>query len=87
MGNSRQQWRLDILEGHKASIYPILEWIFDNIDRLKERVYLAQFLTRIEVPIEEQQHPDIKSLMIQVDQKMEEFKVPHFIIQFLIFTY
>jgi len=32
---------LDLLEGKKAAIYPILKWVFDDVDRLKERVYLG----------------------------------------------
>ena len=36
-----QRWRLDILEGNKLSIYPILKWLFEDVDRLKERVYLG----------------------------------------------
>lgn len=70
----RQKWRLDILEGNKAAVYPVLEWIFNNVDRLKERVYLASYLTRIEVPPEEQS-PDVVRLIGLVDRKMEEFKV------------
>ena len=61
------------MEGHKTAVYPILEWIFTNVDRLKERVYLASFLTRIEVPLEDQS-PEVVRLMNTVDQKMEEFK-------------
>lgn len=38
------------MEGEKASIHPILEWIFKNVDILKERAYLAKYLTKIEIP-------------------------------------
>lgn len=46
----RQQWRRSIVEGEKMVIYPILEWIFKNVDVLKERAYLAKYLTKIDVP-------------------------------------
>lgn len=46
----RQQWRCNIVEGEKTVIYPILEWIFKNVDMLKERTYLAKYLTKIDVP-------------------------------------
>ena len=81
---------MDLLEGKKAAIYPILKWVFDDVDRLKERVYLgyglfltinsnfilfiSRYLTRIEVPLEEQS-PEIIRLLNTIEQKMEEFKV------------
>uniref|UniRef100_A0A915D572 IFT81 calponin homology domain-containing protein n=1 Tax=Ditylenchus dipsaci TaxID=166011 RepID=A0A915D572_9BILA len=71
-----QKWRLDILEGNKTAIYPVLEWMFDNVDRLKERVYLASFLTKVEVPVEEQS-PDVLRVINLVEQKMQEFKEVH----------
>lgn len=71
-----QKWRLDLLEGKKTAIYPILKWVFDDVDRLKERVYLGRYLTRIEVPLEEQS-PEIIRLLNTIEQKMEEFKVLH----------
>uniref|UniRef100_A0AC34FPQ7 IFT81 calponin homology domain-containing protein n=1 Tax=Panagrolaimus sp. ES5 TaxID=591445 RepID=A0AC34FPQ7_9BILA len=71
-----QRWRLEILEGEKSAIYPVLEWIFNNVDRLKERVYLARYLTRIEVPPEEIT-PDIQRVQNAITDKMEEFKHIH----------
>uniref|UniRef100_A0A914YBU3 IFT81 calponin homology domain-containing protein n=1 Tax=Panagrolaimus superbus TaxID=310955 RepID=A0A914YBU3_9BILA len=71
-----QRWRLEILEGEKSAIYPVLEWIFNNVDRLKERVYLARYLTRIEVPPEEVT-PDIQRVQNGITDKMEEFKHIH----------
>ncbi|CAD5228974.1 unnamed protein product [Bursaphelenchus okinawaensis] len=71
-----QAWRLDLLEGQKQAVYPILEWIFNDIDRLKERVYLANYLTITDIPIEEQS-PDVQQLMGKVQQKMQEFKTLH----------
>jgi intraflagellar transport protein 81 len=68
---------LDILEGNKQAIYPVLEWIFNNVDRLKERVYLANYLTKIEVPPEEQS-AELSKLSAVIEQKMDEFKVSLF---------
>lgn len=62
------------MEGNKLAIYPILEWIFENFERLKERVYLAKYLTKINVPVEAQT-PEVMRLMNTVNEKMEEFKV------------
>uniref|UniRef100_A0A183C809 G protein gamma domain-containing protein n=1 Tax=Globodera pallida TaxID=36090 RepID=A0A183C809_GLOPA len=71
-----QRWRLELLEGQKSVVFPILEWIFANVDRLKERVYLASYLTRVEVQLEHQS-PEVVRLMNAVEQKMEEFKELH----------
>lgn len=68
------KWRLDILEGNKVSIYPILSWIFENVDRLKERIYLSNYLTRVEVPVEKQS-PEVVRIMNNIEEKMNEFKV------------
>lgn len=62
------------MEGKKEAIYPVMEWIFNNVDRLKERVYLANYLTKIEVPAEEQS-AEITKISSVIEQKMEEFKV------------
>lgn len=56
------------------AIYPVLEWVFENFERLKERVYLARYLTKIDVP-SEAQAPEVTRLITAVDVKMEEFKV------------
>uniref|UniRef100_A0A914MWV9 IFT81 calponin homology domain-containing protein n=1 Tax=Meloidogyne incognita TaxID=6306 RepID=A0A914MWV9_MELIC len=69
-----QRWRLDLLEGNKRAIYPILKWIFENVDQLKERIYIGRHLTRVEVPLEEQT-PEVTRLMQEMELKMEEFKV------------
>nr|CAD2190937.1 unnamed protein product [Meloidogyne enterolobii] len=71
-----QRWRLDLLEGNKRAIYPILKWIFENVDQLKERIYIGRHLTRVEVPLEEQT-PEVTRLMQEMELKMEEFKVLH----------
>ncbi|VIO89524.1 conserved hypothetical protein,hypothetical protein [Brugia malayi] len=71
-----QQWRRSIVEGEKMVIYPILEWIFKNVDALKERAYLAKYLTRIDVP-GAFQDPEIIDLSNQISILMEEFKDVH----------
>ncbi|KAI1716579.1 intraflagellar transport protein 81 like protein [Ditylenchus destructor] len=70
------RWRLDILEGNKATIHSILEWIFENVDRLKERVYLASYLTKVEVP-PEAQSPEVIRVQNMVEEKVHEFKAVH----------
>uniref|UniRef100_A0A0R3S0F3 Intraflagellar transport protein 81 homolog n=1 Tax=Elaeophora elaphi TaxID=1147741 RepID=A0A0R3S0F3_9BILA len=71
-----QQWRRNIVEGEKTVIYPILEWIFKNMDALKERAYLAKYLTKIDVP-GAFQDPELIELSNQISTLMEEFKDVH----------
>uniref|UniRef100_A0A0N5AZJ5 Intraflagellar transport protein 81 homolog n=1 Tax=Syphacia muris TaxID=451379 RepID=A0A0N5AZJ5_9BILA len=68
-----QEWRRGIVEGEKFAVYPILEWIFNNSDKLKERIYLAKYLTKIDVPGE---YHDVETaeLSNQITALMEEFK-------------
>ncbi|OZC10947.1 hypothetical protein X798_02091 [Onchocerca flexuosa] len=71
-----QQWRRNIVEGEKTVIYPILDWIFKNVDVLKERAYLAKYLTKIDVP-GAFQDPEVVELSNQISTLMEEFKDVH----------
>ncbi|EJD75902.1 CBR-IFT-81 protein [Loa loa] len=76
VSQNRQQWRRSIVEGEKTVICPILEWIFKNVDVLKERAYLAKYLTRIDVP-GAFQDPELIELSNQISALMEEFKDVH----------
>ncbi|KAM3727307.1 Intraflagellar transport protein [Dirofilaria immitis] len=71
-----QQWRCNIVEGEKTAIYPILEWIFKNVDVLKERSYLAKYLTKIDIP-GAFQDPELMELSNQISSLMNEFKDVH----------
>lgn len=31
-------------------VYPILQWLFENLAELKKRAYLARYLVKLEVP-------------------------------------
>ncbi|CAG9537385.1 unnamed protein product [Cercopithifilaria johnstoni] len=71
-----QQWRRNIVEGEKTDICSILEWIFKNVDALKERAYLAKYLTKIDIP-GAFQDPESMELSNQISTLMEEFKKVH----------
>ncbi|VDK77014.1 unnamed protein product [Litomosoides sigmodontis] len=71
-----QQWRCGIVEGEKVVIHPILEWIFKNVEALKERAYLARYLTKIDVP-GAFQDSELIELSNQISTLMEEFKDVH----------
>ncbi|VDN07501.1 unnamed protein product [Thelazia callipaeda] len=72
----RQEWRCGIVEGEKSTIYPILEWIFQNVNIVKERAYLAKYLTKIDVP-GAFQDSEVVEFSNQVSSMMEEFKRVH----------
>ncbi|VBB33965.1 unnamed protein product [Acanthocheilonema viteae] len=57
-------------------IYPVLGWIFKNVDMMKERAYLARYLTKIDVP-GAFQDPELIELSNQISTLMEEFKDIH----------
>uniref|UniRef100_A0A914ZDU7 Intraflagellar transport protein 81 homolog n=1 Tax=Parascaris univalens TaxID=6257 RepID=A0A914ZDU7_PARUN len=71
-----QEWRRGIVEGEKTAINPILEWIFKDTESLKERAYLAKYLTAVEVP-GEFQDSEIVELQNEVARLMDEFKEIH----------
>uniref|UniRef100_A0A0K0DXP3 Intraflagellar transport protein 81 homolog n=1 Tax=Strongyloides stercoralis TaxID=6248 RepID=A0A0K0DXP3_STRER len=71
-----QDWRTGIIEGEKRFIYPILYWVFTNQDKIKERVYLSQYLIKINVPPEFKDE-EIIELENEVNQVMEQFKETH----------
>ncbi|CAJ0560384.1 unnamed protein product, partial [Mesorhabditis spiculigera] len=70
------EWRVGIVEGSKASVYPVLYYIFSNVDALKERAYLAKFLTKVDVPSDIH---DIDTVQLQNEhaEAMERFKEAH----------
>ncbi len=43
-------------------VYPILQWLFQNMDDLKKRAYLARYLVRIDIPPEQLADQDISEL-------------------------
>ncbi|KAK6762178.1 hypothetical protein RB195_023046 [Necator americanus] len=83
-----EEWRCGLVEGTKRSIYPILSYLFTNIDTLKQRAYLAKYLVKcnvclhttpalfVEVPSDVH---DIDTSQMQNDVAvlMERFKATH----------
>ncbi|GMR33898.1 hypothetical protein PMAYCL1PPCAC_04093 [Pristionchus mayeri] len=70
------EWRAGLVEGAPAAIHPVLHYLFENIDHLKTRAYLARFLVRVDVP-QELQDPDLHQMQEEVNQLMEQFKEVH----------
>lgn len=67
---------MGLLEGDKKAVFPVLEWVFANVDRLKERIYLASYLTLPEVPMEESS-PELQRLLGALEERMAAFKTLH----------
>ena len=51
-GGGLNAFRQGLLQGDKATVYPLVQWLLEKTDELKKRAYLARFLVRIEVPSE-----------------------------------
>ncbi len=67
-----------IAMGDKDTIYPILEYCLSNQDELKERLYLAPFLTPVQVPLDitmTQRGDDLSNLSRGYQNLQDEFKV------------
>lgn len=58
----RNAFRQGLVQGDKPVIYPILQWLFQNLNDLKKRAYLARYLVRIDVPDEQLADVDISEL-------------------------
>lgn len=46
----RNAFRNGLIQGDKLVIYPILQWLFENLPELKKRAYLARYLVKVEIP-------------------------------------
>ena len=58
----RNAFRQGLVQGEKPVIYPILQWLFQNMEDLKKRAYLARYLVRIDIPPEQLADQDISEL-------------------------
>ncbi|UMM41688.1 hypothetical protein L5515_017840 [Caenorhabditis briggsae] len=72
----QEEWRAGIVEGRKGSLYPLLVFLFENSEALKERAYLAKYLMKTDVPGEFFDY-DIEELQNDVTELMNEFKEIH----------
>ena len=59
-------FRQGLLEGHKAVVYPVLEWLLKRMPDLKKRAYLAKFLVKVEVRNDFLADPEVSELYEQV---------------------
>ncbi|KAK7873068.1 hypothetical protein R5R35_000352 [Gryllus longicercus] len=74
---SPSAFRQGLVQGEKQIIHPILEWLLQNMPDLKKRAYLAQYLVKVEVPLEFLGDADISGIYEQYEHLIEEFKALH----------
>ncbi|XP_075213997.1 intraflagellar transport protein 81 homolog [Lycorma delicatula] len=70
-------FRQGLVQADKQIIHPILNWVLCNLQDLKKRAYLAQYLVKIDVPIEILGDADIANLYEQYERLIDEFKSAH----------
>ena len=70
-------FRQGLVEGDKQVIYPVLEWILNNITELKQRAYLARYLVKLEIPPEISADQDVAEIYEQYEDLIDQFKTVH----------
>ncbi|CAH8682348.1 unnamed protein product [Schistosoma rodhaini] len=70
-------FRQGLVTGDKVIIYPLLEWLLNRISELKKRAYLAQFLVKINIPVDFMQDEEISGLYQLYENLIENFKESH----------
>ena len=70
-------FRQGLVEGDKQVIYPVLEWILNNITELKQRAYLAKYLVKLEIPPEISADQDVAEIYEQYEDLIGQFKTVH----------
>ena len=76
-GGGLNAFRQGLLQGDKATVYLLLQWLLEKTDELKKRAYLARFLVRIEVPPEHLQDDTVHEVNTTYEELVEQFKELH----------
>ncbi|XP_011687477.1 PREDICTED: intraflagellar transport protein 81 homolog [Wasmannia auropunctata] len=69
--------RQGLVRGEVEIIHPILTWLLKNIDIVKKRAYLSQFLVKVEIPSEYLGDSEISLLHEQYLSLVDKFKTVH----------
>lgn len=62
----RKAFRLGLVQGDKAVVYPILHWLLQRVPDLKKRAYLAGFLMKFDIPLEILQDDEVQRMHTMV---------------------
>lgn len=74
---SLNAFRNGLIQGDKLVIYPILQWLFENLPELKKRAYLARYLVKVEIPPDQLADQELYELHESYIEMMEQFKEQH----------
>ena len=77
MPEQMQQFNIGLLQGNRNTIYPLLQYLLSNLQKLEKRAYLAKYLVNIEVPQQFMLNPDVASVYQQYKQMRQEFAEHH----------
>ncbi|EER13145.1 merozoite surface protein, putative [Perkinsus marinus ATCC 50983] len=69
------------MNGDKRVLHPLLYWLLVNLTALKERAYLARFLTNFEVPQDFLQDENIADMYSKYKELQSTFKATHSALQ------
>ncbi|OQV22094.1 putative Endothelial differentiation-related factor 1-like protein [Hypsibius exemplaris] len=70
-------WRQDVVEGKRRVLIPVLLYIVRNIQMVQQRVYLAKYMIKIDVPPELRADSEINQICEEQDRLVAEFAVVH----------
>lgn len=76
-GDGVNTFRQGLIQGDKATIYPLLHWLLQKTAELKKRAYLAPFLVKIDVPPDFLQDDTVAEVHTVYEQLVEQFKELH----------
>jgi intraflagellar transport protein 81 len=66
-----------VASGKQDIVYPVLNWLLTELDKLKKRAYLAHFLIPIDVPQEFFQAPEVKDTHAAYKALQKRFTAQH----------
>ncbi|CAF0787421.1 unnamed protein product [Didymodactylos carnosus] len=70
-------FRQNLVSGEKSVVYPALYWLLEKMPEHKERAYLGRYLSKIDIPAEFLNDPEIAEQYEKYDELMEIFKDVH----------
>ena len=76
-GDGVNAFRQGLVQGDKATVYPLLHWLLEKTADLKKRAYLAPFLVKIDVPPDFLQDDTVSEVHAMHEQMVEQFKELH----------
>jgi len=73
----QDHFTLQLLQGSRNAIYPVLHYMLSKLPQLEKRAYLAKYLVNIEVPQQFMLNPDVSNVYNQYKRARQEFAETH----------